>query len=76
MYVCISIYIHVRIYMYMPISVCVCVCVCVFAPVCICVCVRRCPWCNGCCRRKRTRRHEFKPWTRLIAFHIAPLGKV
>ena len=25
-----------------------------------------------------TRRHEFKPWTRLIAFHIAliPLGNV
>ena len=36
------------------------------------------PWCNGCRRRKWTRRHEFKPWTRLIAFHIAliPLGKV
>ena len=31
------------------------------------------PWCNG-----YTRRHEFKSWTRLIAFHIAliPLGKV
>ena len=29
-------------------------------------------------RRKWTRRHEFKSWTRLIAFHIAliPLGKV
>ena len=29
-------------------------------------------------RRKSTRRHEFKSWTRLIAFHIAliPLGKV
>ena len=27
---------------------------------------------------KRSRRHEFKSWTRLIAFHIAPipLGKV
>ena len=27
---------------------------------------------------KWTRRHEFKSWTRLIAFHIAliPLGKV
>ena len=39
---------------------------------------RRCPWCNGYRRRKWTRRHEFKPWTRLIAFHIAliPLGKV
>ena len=35
-------------------------------------------WCNGYRRRKWTRRHEFKPWTRLIAFHIAliPLGKV
>ncbi len=36
------------------------------------------PWCNGYRRRKWTRRHEFKFWTRLIAFHIAliPLGKV
>ena len=44
--------------------------------VCVCVCVR--PWCNGYRRRKWTRRQEFKPWTRLIAFHIAliPLGKV
>ena len=35
------------------------------------------PWCNGYRRRKWTRRHEFKSWTRLIAFHIAliPLGK-
>ena len=38
----------------------------------------RCPWCNGYRRRKWTRRHEFKPSTRLIAFHIALilLGKV
>ena len=38
----------------------------------------RCPWCNGYRRRKWTRRHEFKSWTRLVAFHIAliPLGKV
>ena len=38
----------------------------------------RCPWCNGYRCRKWTRRHEFKSWTRLIAFHIAliPLGKV
>ena len=37
-----------------------------------------CPWCNGYRRRKWTRRHEFKSWTRLIAFHIAliPLGNV
>ena len=37
-----------------------------------------CPWCNGYRPRKCTRRHEFKSWTRLIAFHIAliPLGKV
>ena len=37
----------------------------------------RCPWCNGYRRRKWTRRHEFKSWTWLIAFHIAliPLGK-
>ena len=34
-------------------------------------------WCNGYRLRKWTRRHEFKSWTRLIAFHIAliPLGK-
>ena len=40
--------------------------------------MRRCPWCNGYRRRKWTRQHEFKTWTRLIAFHIAliPLGKV
>ena len=38
----------------------------------------RCPWGNGYRRRKWTWRHEFKSWTRLIAFHIAliPLGKV
>ena len=38
----------------------------------------RCPWCNGYRRRIWTRRHEFKSWTWLIAFHIAqiPLGKV
>ena len=37
-----------------------------------------CLWCNGYRRRKWTRWHEFKSWTRLIAFHIAliPLGKV
>ena len=39
--------------------------------------LRRCPWCNGYRRRKWTRRHEFKSWPRLIAFHIAlnTLGK-
>ena len=31
----------------------------------------RCPWCNCYRRKKWTRRHEFKSWTRLIAFHIA-----
>ena len=38
----------------------------------------RWPWCNGYHRRKWTRQHEFKFWTRPIAFHIAliPLGKV
>ena len=38
----------------------------------------RCPWCSRYRRRIWTRRHEFKSWTRLIAFHIAliPLGKV
>ena len=37
-----------------------------------------CPWCSRYRRRKGTRRHEFKSWMRLIAFHIAliPLGKV
>ena len=37
----------------------------------------KCPWCNSYRRRKWTRRHEFKFWTRLIAFHIAliPLGR-
>ena len=37
-----------------------------------------CPWCYGYRHRKWIRRHEFKSWTRLIAFHIAliPLGKV
>ena len=28
-------------------------------------------WCNGYRRRKWTRRHEFKSWTRLIVFHIS-----
>ena len=39
---------------------------------------RTCPWCNGYSRRKWTRRHEFKSWTRLIAFHIEllPLRKI
>ena len=38
----------------------------------------RCPWCIGYRHRKCTRRHEFKSWTRLIAFHIGliPLRKV
>ena len=38
----------------------------------------RCPWCNCYRRRKWLRWHEFKSWTKLIAFHIAlvPLGKV
>ena len=38
----------------------------------------RCPWCNGYRRRKWAQRHEFKSWTRLIAFYTAliPLGKV
>ena len=38
----------------------------------------RCLRCNGYSCRKWTRRHEFKSWTRLIAFYIAliPLGKV
>ena len=37
-----------------------------------------CPWCNGYRRRKWTRWHKFKSWTRLIAFNMAliPLGKV
>ena len=38
----------------------------------------RCPWCNCYRSRKWTRRHEFKSWAILIAFHIAliPLGKL
>ena len=38
----------------------------------------RYPRWNGYRRRRWTRRHELKSWTRLIAFHIAliPLGKV
>ena len=38
----------------------------------------RCSWSYGYRRRKWTRRHEFKSWMRLVAFHIAliPLGKV
>ena len=38
----------------------------------------KCPWCNGYCRRKWTRRHELKSLTRLFAFYIAliPLRKV
>ena len=37
-----------------------------------------CPWCNGYRCRKWTRRHKFKPWMRLIAFHMAliSLGKI
>ena len=31
----------------------------------------RYPWCSRYRRRKWTRWHEFKSWTRLIAFHIA-----
>ena len=40
--------------------------------------IMRCPWCNDYRRRKWTRRHEFKSWTKLIIFHIAliPLVKV
>ena len=39
---------------------------------------RRCPWRNGYRRRKWTSQHEFKSWTRLIAYHKAVmlLGKV
>ena len=32
---------------------------------------RRCLWCNGYRRRKWTRRHKFKFWTRPITFPIA-----
>ena len=43
-----------------------------------CVENRRYPRCNGYRRRNWIRRHEFKSWTRPIAFHVAliPLGKV
>ena len=61
---------------------CVCSVVCHFAAWCISLSFRcyspKCPWCNGYRRRKWTRRHDFKSWTRLIVFHIAliPLEKV
>ena len=42
--------------------------------ICICLYVWRCPWCNGYRHRIWTRRYEFNSWTRLIAFHIAPLS--
>ena len=53
-------------------------CILVFSHLSILYIFRKCPWCNGYPRRKWTRRHEFKSWTRLIAFHVAliPLGKV
>ena len=40
--------------------------------------LREVPWCNCHRRRKWTWWHKFKPWMRLIVFHIAliPLGKV
>ena len=43
-----------------------------------CYLVIWCLWCNCYRRWKWTRRHEFKSWTRPIAFHIVliPLGKV
>ena len=40
------------------------------------ICLWRCSRCNGYRHRKWTRRCEFKSWTRLIAFPIAPLGNV
>ena len=72
-------------------SACVCICICMVLLLLlrswwlynrsilrIYMYPKRWPWCNGYRRRKWTRRHEFKSWTRLIAFHIAliPLGKV
>ena len=59
---------------YIYIYVCVCVCACIKAV----ISKRKCPWCNGYRRRKWKRRHEFKSWTRLIAFHkeLIPLGKL
>ena len=55
-----------------------CMSVCVYVCVGIYMSVWRYPGCNGYRRRKWTRRHEFKSWTRLIAFLITliPLGKV
>ena len=32
--------------------------------------VWRCPWCNGYRRRKWTRRHEFKFWTRILKSYL------
>ena len=53
-------------WIFQPTHVCVCVCVCIYIYI-----YMRYPWCNGYRHRKWTRRHEFKSWTRLIAFHIA-----
>ena len=63
---------HTHTHTHIHIYICVCMCMCV------CVYIYIYMWCNGYCRRKWIRRHEFKSWTRLIAFHIAliPLGKV
>ena len=57
---------------------CVCICMHIYIYIYIYIYIRRCPWCKGYRHRKWTRRHEFKSWTRLIAFHIAliPFGKV
>ena len=67
----IYIYIYTYIYVYIYIYTYIYIHIYIYA-------YTRCPWCNGYRRRKWTQRHEFKSWTRLIAFHIAliPLGKV
>ena len=72
------VYVFVFIYIYIYIYICVCVCVCVCVRMYVYMNLYICPWCKGYHRRKWTGRHEFKSWTRLIAFHIAliPLWKV
>ena len=40
-----------------------------------CIIYIMCPWCNGYRRRKWTRRHEFKSWTRLISHSTNTPGK-
>ena len=83
-YICVytSIYMYIYTYIYAYIYIYICmhmhiyVYIDIYIHVYIYTHIYRCPCCNVYNRRKWTRRHEFKSWTRLIAFHIAliPLG--